>query len=99
MCFLLFKAEGLTQMMLKHIFTINNHVKEHSLQSNSTYGDLIFYHRVVSISIQAELNVNRHACNVFSCTVCEVCSGRSEHSGCPEDSTKVIQACFSVWTP
>lgn len=57
---------------------------------------LISYHLVVAVPTQAELNVNKHACKVFSSAVCEVCSGRSELSGCPEDSTKVIQACFSV---
>lgn len=60
---------------------------------------LIFYHCVLSIPNQAEPNVNKHAHKVLSSTVCEMCSGRSEYSGCPEDSTKVIQACFSVQTP
>ena len=64
----------------------------------ATFG-LISCQCVVSILTQAELNVNKHAHKVFSSTVCEVRAGRSEHSGCPEDSTKVIQACFSVRTP
>lgn len=51
------------------------------------------------IPTQVKPNINKHAHRVFSSTVCEVCSGRSEHSGCPEDSTKVTQACFSMWTP
>lgn len=66
-----------------------------------TYGDFwsCFCLHVVLAFLQAKHYVDTHAHKVSNNTVCEVWLGRSEHSSCLEESTKAIQACFSVQTP